>query len=146
MAAYIKRSVLLLILLNYLCYQVVLIMSSCSCHEVFKFCSIFLFFYFLLPATFFFSFVFVFISCYLKKVECRNHIRVIQPMDSGTRLYVCGTNAHNPKDYVINVSRHYNQSKARTRKKVQAKYKERHQKANVLCRRRQNKTKRKKTK
>ncbi|XP_017487755.1 PREDICTED: semaphorin-2A-like [Rhagoletis zephyria] len=48
------------------------------------------------------------LSCVSKgkreKVECRNHIRVIQPMDSGARLYVCGTNAHNPKDYVINVS------------------------------------------
>ncbi|KAF2350737.1 Sema domain [Trinorchestia longiramus] len=32
--------------------------------------------------------------------ECRNHIRVIQPM-SNDRLYVCGTNAHNPKDWVI---------------------------------------------
>lgn len=40
-----------------------------------------------------------------KKVECRNHIRVIQPINfNGHRLYVCGTNAHNPKDYVINVS------------------------------------------
>lgn len=25
-------------------------------------------------------------------------------MDNGNRLYVCGTNAHNPKDYVIYVS------------------------------------------
>ncbi|XP_017493333.1 PREDICTED: semaphorin-2A-like isoform X2 [Rhagoletis zephyria] len=25
-------------------------------------------------------------------------------MDSGARLYVCGTNAHNPKDYVINAN------------------------------------------
>ncbi|XP_055379543.1 semaphorin-2A-like [Condylostylus longicornis] len=33
--------------------------------------------------------------------ECRNHIRVIQPMDHGRKLYICGTNAHNPKDYVI---------------------------------------------
>ncbi|CAD7077061.1 unnamed protein product [Hermetia illucens] len=33
--------------------------------------------------------------------ECRNHIRVIQPMDGGRRLYICGTNAHNPKDHVI---------------------------------------------
>ncbi|XP_018009025.1 semaphorin-2A [Hyalella azteca] len=32
--------------------------------------------------------------------ECRNHVRVIQPM-SDDRLYVCGTNAHNPKDWVI---------------------------------------------
>ncbi|TMW44099.1 hypothetical protein DOY81_010821, partial [Sarcophaga bullata] len=32
--------------------------------------------------------------------DCKNHIRVIQRMQ-GNRLYVCGTNAHNPKDYVI---------------------------------------------
>lgn len=36
--------------------------------------------------------------------DCRNHIRVIQSMGDGSRLYVCGTNAHNPKDWVINVS------------------------------------------
>lgn len=36
--------------------------------------------------------------------DCRNHIRVIQSMDNGNRLYICGTNAHNPKDYVIYVS------------------------------------------
>lgn len=36
--------------------------------------------------------------------DCRNHIRVIQPMADGGRLYVCGTNAHNPKDWVIYVS------------------------------------------
>ncbi|CAB0043906.1 unnamed protein product [Trichogramma brassicae] len=33
--------------------------------------------------------------------DCRNHIRVIQPMN-GNRLYICGTNAHSPKDWVIN--------------------------------------------
>ncbi|KAG8282640.1 Semaphorin-2A [Homalodisca vitripennis] len=33
--------------------------------------------------------------------ECRNHIRVIQPVGDGTRIYICGTNAHNPKDWVI---------------------------------------------
>ncbi|XP_029406492.2 semaphorin-2A isoform X2 [Bactrocera dorsalis] len=33
--------------------------------------------------------------------DCKNHIRVIQSMENGDRLYVCGTNAHNPKDYVI---------------------------------------------
>lgn len=33
--------------------------------------------------------------------DCKNHVRVIQSMDQGDRLYVCGTNAHNPKDYVI---------------------------------------------
>lgn len=32
--------------------------------------------------------------------DCRNHIRVIQPM-SKNRLYICGTNAHGPKDWVI---------------------------------------------
>ncbi|KAH8319899.1 hypothetical protein KR074_008957, partial [Drosophila pseudoananassae] len=40
-----------------------------------------------------------------EKVECRNHIRVIQPMNfNGQKLYVCGTNAHNPKDFVINAN------------------------------------------
>ncbi|XP_055916036.1 semaphorin-2A isoform X1 [Eupeodes corollae] len=33
--------------------------------------------------------------------DCKNHIRVIQSMANGNRLYICGTNAHNPKDYVI---------------------------------------------
>ncbi|XP_037086236.1 semaphorin-2A-like [Pollicipes pollicipes] len=33
--------------------------------------------------------------------DCRNHVRVIQPMADGGRLYVCGTNAHSPKDLVI---------------------------------------------
>nr|CAD7423697.1 unnamed protein product [Timema monikensis] len=33
--------------------------------------------------------------------DCRNHVRVIQPMGDGTRLYLCGTNAHSPKDWVI---------------------------------------------
>ncbi|KAJ8672419.1 hypothetical protein QAD02_003678, partial [Eretmocerus hayati] len=33
--------------------------------------------------------------------DCKNHIRVIQPMDGGDRLYLCGTNAHSPKDWVI---------------------------------------------
>ncbi|XP_061705918.1 semaphorin-2A-like [Cydia pomonella] len=33
--------------------------------------------------------------------ECRNHIRVLQPLGDGERLYVCGTNAHNPKDWVV---------------------------------------------
>ncbi|XP_076039740.1 semaphorin 2a [Oratosquilla oratoria] len=32
--------------------------------------------------------------------DCRNHIRVIQPMGKD-RLYICGTNAHSPKDLVI---------------------------------------------
>ncbi|XP_045492185.1 semaphorin-2A-like isoform X1 [Colias croceus] len=33
--------------------------------------------------------------------ECRNHIRVLQPLGDGERLYVCGTNAHSPKDWVV---------------------------------------------
>lgn len=41
---------------------------------------------------------------YFQGFECRNHIRVIQSMENGNRLYICGTNAHNPKDYVIYVS------------------------------------------
>ena len=33
--------------------------------------------------------------------DCRNHIRVIQPIgEDGDKLYVCGTNAHSPKDQV----------------------------------------------
>ncbi len=33
--------------------------------------------------------------------DCRNHIRVIQPIGDGSRLYICGTNAHSPRDEVI---------------------------------------------
>jgi len=33
--------------------------------------------------------------------DCRNHIRVIQSIGNGDRLYVCGTNAHNPADLLI---------------------------------------------
>merc|ERR1712110_943527 len=33
--------------------------------------------------------------------DCRNHIRVIAPIGDGSRLYICGTNAHSPKDEVI---------------------------------------------
>ena len=33
--------------------------------------------------------------------DCRNHIRVIRPIGDGSRLYICGTNAHSPKDEVI---------------------------------------------
>lgn len=40
----------------------------------------------------------------LQRFECRNHIRVIQSMENGNRLYICGTNAHSPKDYVLYVS------------------------------------------
>ncbi len=36
-----------------------------------------------------------------KDFDCRNHIRVVQPIGDGSRLYVCGTNAHSPKDVVI---------------------------------------------
>nr|CAD7442261.1 unnamed protein product [Timema bartmani] len=39
--------------------------------------------------------------CVFQHFDCRNHIRVIQPMGDGTRLYLCGTNAHSPKDWVI---------------------------------------------
>ena len=35
-----------------------------------------------------------------EEFDCRNHVRVIQLIDSGKRLYICGTNAHNPKDQV----------------------------------------------
>ncbi|XP_077515907.1 semaphorin-2A-like isoform X1 [Amblyomma americanum] len=33
--------------------------------------------------------------------ECRNHIKVIQPIGDGTKLYICGTNAQNPRDMEI---------------------------------------------
>ena len=33
--------------------------------------------------------------------ECRNHVRVIQVIDHGSKLYVCGTNAHSPKDWIL---------------------------------------------
>uniref|UniRef100_A0A6G1SMH5 Semaphorin-2A n=2 Tax=Aceria tosichella TaxID=561515 RepID=A0A6G1SMH5_9ACAR len=34
--------------------------------------------------------------------DCRNHIKVIQPMTRlGDKLYVCGTNAYNPRDYLV---------------------------------------------
>ncbi|KAL4708790.1 hypothetical protein ACJJTC_011754 [Scirpophaga incertulas] len=33
--------------------------------------------------------------------ECRNHVRVLQPIGDGERLYICGTNAHSPKDWVV---------------------------------------------
>lgn len=32
--------------------------------------------------------------------DCRNHVRVLQIID-GNKLYVCGTNAHAPKDLVL---------------------------------------------
>lgn len=34
--------------------------------------------------------------------DCRNHVRVIQPIE-GNKLYVCGTNAHAPRDWVLHV-------------------------------------------
>lgn len=46
----------------------------------------------------------IFFSSLFQLFDCRNHIRVVQSMDNGNRLYICGTNAHNPKDYVIYVS------------------------------------------
>ncbi|KAG8177389.1 hypothetical protein JTE90_015943 [Oedothorax gibbosus] len=36
-----------------------------------------------------------------ERYDCRNHIRVIQPIGDGSKLYLCGTNAHNPRDLVI---------------------------------------------
>jgi len=48
--------------------------------------------------------LFTIISYSLQVFDCKNHVRVIQSMQQGDRLYVCGTNAHNPKDYVIYVS------------------------------------------
>lgn len=45
-----------------------------------------------------------FFFCFEQHFDCRNHIRVIQPMSDGNRLYICGTNAHSPKDWVIYVS------------------------------------------
>ncbi|OQR73314.1 semaphorin-2A-like [Tropilaelaps mercedesae] len=38
-----------------------------------------------------------------EQYECRNHIKVIQPMGRD-RLYVCGTNAQNPKDWVVHAN------------------------------------------
>ncbi|KAI1301480.1 Semaphorin-2A [Halotydeus destructor] len=35
--------------------------------------------------------------------ECRNHVRVIQVI-GGNKLYICGTNAHAPKDYVVHAN------------------------------------------
>lgn len=45
---------------------------------------------------------------FFQSFDCRNHIRVIQPMGDGSRLYLCGTNAHSPKDWVVYVSIIYN--------------------------------------
>lgn len=46
----------------------------------------------------------IFFPFFSQHFDCRNHIRVIQPMGDGNRLYMCGTNAHSPKDWVIYVS------------------------------------------
>ncbi|XP_077513121.1 semaphorin-2A-like [Amblyomma americanum] len=35
------------------------------------------------------------------QVECRNHIRVIQPIGNGSTLYVCGTNSRDPTDWQV---------------------------------------------
>ncbi len=35
--------------------------------------------------------------------DCRNHIRVVQTV-AGGRLYVCGTNAHSPRDLVVHAN------------------------------------------
>lgn len=73
-------------------------------------CIFFYYYYFSSYSLFFQSNIFSFNKNYiyifflLQRFECRNHIRVIQTMENGNRLYVCGTNAHNPKDYVIYVS------------------------------------------
>ncbi|KAH7966986.1 hypothetical protein HPB49_021176 [Dermacentor silvarum] len=36
-----------------------------------------------------------------KDVDCRNHIRVVQPIRDGSTLYICGTNARAPTDWQI---------------------------------------------
>ena len=36
-----------------------------------------------------------------EEFDCRNHIKVIQPISNGNRLYICGTNAYSPKDWII---------------------------------------------
>lgn len=47
----------------------------------------------------------VVVSCVYKgkreDYECRNHIKVIQPIGDGSKLYICGTNAQNPRDLEI---------------------------------------------
>ena len=44
-------------------------------------------------------------ACIIKgksvEFDCRNHIEVIQPIGDGNRLYICGTNAYSPKDWMI---------------------------------------------
>ncbi|XP_065297798.1 semaphorin-2A-like isoform X2 [Dermacentor albipictus] len=36
-----------------------------------------------------------------KEVDCRNHIRVVQPIGDGRTLYICGTNARAPTDWQV---------------------------------------------
>ncbi|XP_075534809.1 semaphorin-2A-like [Dermacentor variabilis] len=36
-----------------------------------------------------------------KDVDCRNHIRVVQPIRDGSTLYICGTNARAPTDWQV---------------------------------------------
>ncbi|XP_075728769.1 uncharacterized protein LOC142769687 isoform X1 [Rhipicephalus microplus] len=36
-----------------------------------------------------------------KDVDCRNHIRVVQPIRDGSTLYICGTNSRAPTDWQI---------------------------------------------
>ncbi|XP_076333624.1 semaphorin-2A-like isoform X2 [Tachypleus tridentatus] len=36
--------------------------------------------------------------------DCRNHIRVIQPVGEGNQLYICGTNAYKPMDWIIHAN------------------------------------------
>lgn len=39
---------------------------------------------------------------FIQSFDCRNHVKVIQPMNKGAdKLYVCGTNAYNPRDYLL---------------------------------------------
>lgn len=48
-----------------------------------------------------------------RRYDCRNHIKVIQRI-APDRLYVCGTNAQKPWDWIINVSRQQRMESANT--------------------------------
>lgn len=40
-----------------------------------------------------------------KAFDCHNHIKVIQPINKvGDKLYLCGTNAYNPRDYLVHAA------------------------------------------
>lgn len=39
-----------------------------------------------------------------EQYDCHNHIRVIQPIGDGSKMYVCGTYAHDPRDFVFQVN------------------------------------------